>query len=70
MATFSEVKTGQTFYTSNGKPSKKTSSTTALSLVPEPCGVDFQDVKHNVIFTQQPNAHVYGVGEKMDYLHI
>ena len=67
MTTFSDVQIGQTFYTTNGKPSKKISNTKAVSMVVEYCGVDFQDVMHNVTFTQYPNAHVYGVGENLQY---
>ena len=61
MKTFKDVKIGQTFYTTNGKPSKKISDTKAVSLVPELCGVDYQDAKYDVGFTQMENAHVYGI---------
>ena len=63
MNTFSDVQIGQTFYTTNGKPSRKIDNITAVSLVPEYCGVDFQDVTYNNVFIQKPNAHVYGIGE-------
>jgi len=67
MTTFSDVQIGETFYTTNGKPSKKISDTKAKSMVVEYCGVDFQDVMNDVEFTQYPNSHVYGIGEDLQY---
>jgi hypothetical protein len=61
MKTFKDVQIGQTFYTSNGQPSKKISDTKAVSLAPQYCGFDFQDVRENVEFSQNENAHVYGI---------
>ncbi len=61
MKTFKNVQIGQTFYTSNGKPSRKISDTKAVSLVPEPCGFDFQDLMYDVEFNQEENSFVYGI---------
>lgn len=61
MKTFKDVLVGQTFYTSNGKPSKKISDTKAISLVPEYCGFNFQESKTGLEFTQNENSHVYGI---------
>ncbi len=65
MQNFKDVKIGQTFYTSNGQPSKKLTSTRAVSLVPEYCGFDFQDVVYDVEFNQHDNSHVYGIGKPL-----
>tara|TARA_R110001606_G_scaffold346864_1_gene495829 strand:- start:262 stop:468 length:207 start_codon:yes stop_codon:yes gene_type:complete len=61
--TFKEVQIGQTFYTHNGKPSKKINSTTAISLVPELSGFDFQEAINDVTFEYPECRHIYGVGE-------
>jgi len=63
MANFSDVKIGQTFYTTQGTPSKKISESDAVSLVPEYCGVDWQDVEYNVEFSQRSMDHVYGISK-------
>lgn len=61
MKTFKDVKIGQTFYTSNGKPSKKISETKAISLVPEYIGFNFQESRTGIEFSQNSDSHVYGI---------
>jgi hypothetical protein len=61
MKTFKDVQIGQTFFTTNGRPSRKISDTKAVSLRPELIGFDFQEAKMDVEFSQSPNSHVYGI---------
>jgi len=67
MNTFQNVQIGQSFYTSNGKPSKKISNTKAVSLVPEYTGFNFQESIENVEFSQKEQDHVYGIGTAKGY---
>ena len=67
MKKFKDVKIGQSFYTSNGKPSKKISNTKAVSLVPELSGLDFQEAIEDVQFSQKEQNHVYGIGKATGY---
>jgi hypothetical protein len=62
MKFFKDVLIGQTFYTSNGQPSKKTSESKAVALCPILSGFNFQEAKYNVEFTQTENSQVYGIG--------
>ena len=63
MKKFKQVKIGQSFYTSNGKPSRKISKTMAVCLVPEYTGSDFQEVLIDNEFTQNDNDDVYGISD-------
>ena len=63
MKTFKDVKIGETFYTIKGKPSKKISENMAISLVPELCGFDFQDVRFDDEFKCRQVDYIYGINE-------
>lgn len=67
MKRFKDVKVGESFYTSNGRPSRKISNDRAISLVPEPTGFDFQESIEDVEFDCNDNDHVYGVGRAKGY---
>jgi hypothetical protein len=67
MKTFKDVKIGQTFYAASGRPSKKISENTAVSLVPELTGHDYQSAIEDVKHRHSPNDSVYRIGEAKGY---
>ena len=67
MTTFQDVQIGQTFYTSNGAPSKKIATDKAVHLTPQLVGFDFQSAIEDVEFTYHADKRVYGIGKATGY---
>ena len=63
MNTFKDVKIGETFYTSNGQPSKKLDENHAIGLNDEYCGFDFQELRKPSKFKMNLNDHIYGINK-------